>query len=73
MDVPEVIDLFNHPLSDGEMRLARQAIAADAAWRCEPDEEQDDRLTFVLVHGPSGTRVIVAQERSLIGYWNSLL
>ena len=40
-----------------------------------PDEDEheddDDRLTCVLVHHPSGTRVPVAQERSMVGIWNS--
>lgn len=73
MSVQDVIDLFNHPLGDGEMRRALQALEADAAWSYVPDEDQADRLTCVLVHQPSGARVNVAQERSLVGIWNSLI
>ena len=73
MGVEDVIELFNHPLGDGEMRLARQALAADAAWSCLLDEDHADRLTCTLVHQASGTRVHVAQERSLVGLWNSCI
>jgi hypothetical protein len=37
----------------------------------EHEDDDDDRLTCVLVHLPSGTRVPVAQERSMVGIWNS--
>jgi hypothetical protein len=71
LSVQDVVDLFNHPLGEGEMRRAWQALAADTAWSLVPEEESADRLTCVLVHQPSGTRVQVAQERSLVGIWNS--
>lgn len=73
MSVSDVIELFNHPLGEEEMRLARQALAADAAWSCLMDEDHADRLTCTLVHQASGIRVHVAQERSLVGIWNSCI
>jgi len=66
-----VVDLFNHPLAEGEVRRALRALAADVTWSLVPEEESADRLTCVLVHQPSGNRVDVAQERSLVGIWNS--
>lgn len=71
MSEQDLIELFNHPLGEEEMRRARQALAADAAWSCLLDEDHADRLTCTLVHQASGTRVHVAQERSLVGIWNS--
>ena len=71
MSVQEVIELFNHPLGDGEMRQALEALEADPAWSFVSKEDQDDRLMFSLVHHPSGTTVHVAQERSMVGMWNS--
>ncbi len=53
------------------MRRALRALAADVTWSLVPEEESADRLTCVLVHQPSGNRVDVAQERSLVGIWNS--
>ena len=71
MSVQDVIELFNHPLGDSEMRQALRALEADPAWSFVPNEDQDDRLVFGLVHHPSGTTVNVAQERSIVGMWNS--
>jgi hypothetical protein len=71
MSVQDVIELFNHPLEDGEMRQALRALEADPAWSFVSKEHQDDRLVFGLVHHPSGTTVNVAQERSIVGLWNA--
>jgi len=75
MSVQDVIELFNHPLGESELHQALRALEADPAWSRVPDEDEheddDDRLTCVLVHHPSGTRVPVAQERSMVGIWNS--
>jgi hypothetical protein len=76
MSVHDVIELFNHPLGQSELHQALRALEADPAWSRVPDEDEhedddDDRLTCVLVHHPSGTRVPVAQERSMVGIWNS--
>jgi hypothetical protein len=53
------------------MRQALEALEADPAWSVVSKEDQDDRLVFGLVHRPSGTTVNVAQERSMVGMWNS--
>jgi len=66
-----VIELFNHPLGESELHQALRALEADPAWSRVPDEDDDNRLTCVLVHHPSGTRLSVAQERSMIGIWNA--
>lgn len=71
MSVHDVIELFNHPLGDGEMRQALQALQADPDWSLLSNERHSDQLTCVLVHHPSGARVNVAQERSIVGMWNS--
>jgi hypothetical protein len=71
LSVQDVVELFNHPLGEGALRRALQALAADVAWRLVPQEETADRLTCVLLHQPSGARVDVDQERSVVGLWNS--
>lgn len=71
MSIQDVQELFNHPLGDAEMRRARAALAADPAWSIRPQDDRADQLTCVLVHCPSGTEVTVAQERSIVGIWNS--
>jgi hypothetical protein len=71
LSVQDVVELFNHPLGEGALRRAVQALAADVAWRLVPQEDTADRLRCVLLHQPSGARVEVDQERSLLGLWNS--
>jgi len=71
MSVHDVVELFNHPLRDGEMRQALRALEADPAWSLVSNEDQDDRRVFGLVHHPSGTKVNVAQERSIVGMWHA--
>jgi hypothetical protein len=71
LSVQDVVELFNHPLGEGALRRALQALAADVAWRLVPEEETAERLRCVLLHQPSGARVEVDQERSLLGLWNS--
>lgn len=71
MSVQDVVELFNHPLGDGELRLALRTLDADSDWTGVPGEDDDAQLTFTLVHSPTGVRVNVAQERSLLGIWNS--
>jgi hypothetical protein len=53
------------------MRQALRALEADPAWSFVSKEDQDDRLVLDLVHHASGTTVHVAQERSMVGRWNS--
>ena len=73
MSVHDVSELFNHPLGDGEMRQALRALEADPAWSFVSNEDHDDRLMFGLVHRPSGTKVNVAQERSIVGMGHARL
>ena len=75
MSVQDVIELFNRPLGESELHQALRALEADPAWSRVPDEDEDEdddnRLTCVLVHHPSGTKVNVAQERSIVGMWHA--
>lgn len=71
MSIHDVRELFNHPLDDAALRRALAALGADAEWSLHPQEDDDDRVTCVLVHRASGTEVPVAQERSMVGIWNS--
>jgi hypothetical protein len=71
LNFQDVVELFNHPLAEGALRRALQALAADVAWRLVPEEDTADRLRCVLLHQPSGARVDVDQERSVVGLWNS--
>ena len=53
------------------MRQALPALEADPAWSFVSNEDQDDLLILDLVHRPSGTKVNVAQERSILGMWHT--
>jgi hypothetical protein len=73
MDVQEVVEALDHPMNDHELSRILAVLHADPQWGVVSEEHTEDRLTCVLVHHPSGTRIDVAQERSMVHLWNSTI
>ena len=73
MHIADVEETFNHPLNDSEMTRVLAELQADPQWSVEPGEHTADHLVCVLVHTPSGTRLEIAQERSVAHMWNTTI
>jgi hypothetical protein len=69
----DVRELFNRPLSDAEIRRAVADLEVDPHWSVVVEQEDGEALTLLLVHAPTGSRVRVVQERSIVGMWNSTI
>jgi hypothetical protein len=64
---------MTRPLSDAEIRRAVADLEADPHWSVVVEQEDGEALTLLLVHAPTGRRVRVVQERSIVGMWNSTI
>jgi hypothetical protein len=71
--VQELVETPDHPMNDDELGRILTVLHVDPQWSVVLEEHTAVRLTGVLVHHPSGTRIDVAQERSVVHRWNAAL
>lgn len=69
----EVAEVFNHPLDTTQLRRTIDDLAQDPSWTIVAQHEEGETLTLQLLYRPTGSPLQVAQERSLLGLWNSTI
>lgn len=67
----EVTERFNHPLDAAPLRRAIADLRRDPDWTIVAQHDEGETLTLHVLYRPLGSPLCIAQERSLLGLWNS--